>query len=241
MKITILGSGGFTTTPYVNCQCNECNIARTDIDKARTGPSFYIHDLDLLIDTSKDAPKQIDKLGFFPKNICFSHWHPDHTEGWRVLECFNNKPNVFIQRNSNILEKVPGLKYLSESGVIDIIDWDINSPIVNLGTQLSYNLLDKNTPVYSFNLVHSGVNALITPDHSKYLLHSNFKMNLDLLIMNLGIDKVTGESTTFSDNLKIIEKLKPAKTVLTHIEAHALLTDTTSNIQLAYDNLVLKI
>jgi phosphoribosyl 1,2-cyclic phosphate phosphodiesterase len=241
MKITILGSGGFTTTPYVNCQCGECKQARANNNKVRTGPSLYIHDLDLLIDTSKDAPKQIDKLGFFPKNICFSHWHPDHTEGWRVLETFNNKPNVYIQDGSNILDKVPGLEFLNKSNTIKIINWEENTPISKENVLLNYVLLNNNIPVYCFILKQSDKKALIAPDHGKYLLDLSLEPNVDLLVMNLGIDKNSGEPTTFANNLEIIKKFKPKNTVLTHIEAHSKLHDITPDIQLAHDSLVVTI
>src|SRR3989344_3593707 len=138
MKITILGSGGFTPTPYPNCKCEQCKIALADKTKIRTGHSIYIHDLDLLLDTPRESLQHIKYLGFFPKNICYSHWHPDHTEGWRVLEYFNNTPNVYIQNDSLLLEHVPGLKYLQENKHINIINWKTGMPFSYNNISISY-------------------------------------------------------------------------------------------------------
>lgn len=237
MKITILGSGGFTPTPLPNCHCENCKQARSNHELARTGPAIYINDIDLLIDTPADSYRQLDRLGKFPKNIAYSHWHPDHTEGWRALEFFNNIPNVYIQENSLISDRVPGLKFLDSQDKIKNVDWNESTPIKTDDMQISYFVLDKNIPVYGFILKNvNGKTAVIVPDHSKFLLDLELGIAPDLLVMNLGMKDTQRNVTTLQDNIDIIKKMKPKKVILTHIEATFDLTDSQiSDLKTTYN------
>ena len=88
MKITILGSGGFQTIPRPLCQCKICKEAREKgTPYSRNGPSIYIHGADAIIDTPKDIINSVNREDIKKiKNIFFTHWHPDHTEGMRIVE-----------------------------------------------------------------------------------------------------------------------------------------------------------
>lgn len=88
MKFIITGSGGCVCTPKPLCQCKVCVQARKKgFPYARCGPSLYLEDASLLIDTPEDIAvalnnadiKQID-------NIMYSHSDPDHSLGMRVFE-----------------------------------------------------------------------------------------------------------------------------------------------------------
>ncbi len=108
MKITLLGSGGVSPIPRPTCFCEICEEARgKGIPYARTGPSLFIHDMDLLIDTPEEIKEQLNREKIKNvKNVILTHWHPDHTMGMRILEQINwdykdNKPfsnpiNVYI-------------------------------------------------------------------------------------------------------------------------------------------------
>ena len=88
MKITILGSGGCTVIPRPLCQCRVCKEARRKGPPyERTGPSLFIHDENILIDTPAEISRQlnrssIEKIEF----VLFTHPDPDHIEGVRILE-----------------------------------------------------------------------------------------------------------------------------------------------------------
>ncbi len=88
MKLTILGSGGFQTIPRPTCQCNICKEARIKgTPYSRNGPSIYIHEAETIIDTPKDIINSVNRENIKSiKNILFTHWHPDHTEGMRIVE-----------------------------------------------------------------------------------------------------------------------------------------------------------
>jgi phosphoribosyl 1,2-cyclic phosphate phosphodiesterase len=88
MDITILGSGGCMVTPKPLCQCRICKEARAKgIPYTRTGPSAFIHEEDILIDTPAEIAHQINRSRIRKiDHLLLSHLDPDHVEGLRVLE-----------------------------------------------------------------------------------------------------------------------------------------------------------
>jgi phosphoribosyl 1,2-cyclic phosphate phosphodiesterase len=88
MELTILGSGGCMVIPKPCCQCAVCVEARKKgVPYARTGPSAFIHDENLLIDTPAEIAVQLNRCGIERvERLMFSHLDPDHMEGSRVVE-----------------------------------------------------------------------------------------------------------------------------------------------------------
>ncbi|MFC2058062.1 MBL fold metallo-hydrolase [Chloroflexota bacterium] len=88
MKWTILGSGGCMVIPKPLCQCAVCQEARQKgIPYARSGPSAFLHDIDLLIDTPADIISQLNRSSISSIDyLMFTHLDPDHVEGFRVVE-----------------------------------------------------------------------------------------------------------------------------------------------------------
>jgi phosphoribosyl 1,2-cyclic phosphate phosphodiesterase len=88
MELTILGSGGSTTTPRPGCNCRVCREARVKgIPYARSGPSMFIRDLNLLFDTPEEIATQLNRENIdCVDSILYTHWHPDHTFGMRIVE-----------------------------------------------------------------------------------------------------------------------------------------------------------
>jgi phosphoribosyl 1,2-cyclic phosphate phosphodiesterase len=88
MKLTILGSGGCMVIPKPLCRCHVCKEAREKgAPYVRTGPSAFIHDENILIDTPAEITYQLNRSRI--ENIdylIFSHLDPDHVEGFRVVE-----------------------------------------------------------------------------------------------------------------------------------------------------------
>jgi phosphoribosyl 1,2-cyclic phosphate phosphodiesterase len=88
MKWTILGSGGCAVIPKPLCQCPVCQEAREKgVPYARSGPSAFLHDINLLIDTPAEIASQlnnsaIDRIDY----LTFTHLDPDHVEGFRIVE-----------------------------------------------------------------------------------------------------------------------------------------------------------
>lgn len=221
MHIIILGSGGFRSTPQPNCRCKICTASRLNPQLARGGPSLYIPNLDLLIDTPMESKTQLDRLGHFPQRIIFSHWHPDHTEGYRVVELFPRKVEIFLQQDSMILKYIPALRHLKSIGKCALRTWSDKLSIQKGLYQLKHFLLTESIPAFAFLLSGNGKRVLLCPDHSKFLLAYPVIPNLDLLIMNMGtLTHHQPHLTSIQNNIQIIKRFMPKRTILTHVEEH---------------------
>jgi len=88
MKLTILGSGGCTVIPKPLCGCRICKEARAKgVPYERSGPSGFIHDENLLVDTPAEIAQQLNRSEItYVDYLIFTHLDPDHVEGFRVVE-----------------------------------------------------------------------------------------------------------------------------------------------------------
>ena len=88
MKWTILGSGGCMVIPKPLCRCRVCREARAKgVPYARAGPSAYLHDVGLLIDTPAEISCLLNRCRIRRvDHLTFTHLDPDHVEGFRVVE-----------------------------------------------------------------------------------------------------------------------------------------------------------
>lgn len=93
MKISILGSGGCVPIPKPLCQCRICKQAREKgIPFARRGPSVFIHDINMLIDTPPQIFDMINKANLTKiDHLMYTHLDGDHLDGHSVLGslCFD--------------------------------------------------------------------------------------------------------------------------------------------------------
>jgi len=74
--------------PKPLCQCHVCREARQKgVPYARSGPSVFLHDVNLLIDTPAEIAISLNRSGIRQVDfLLFSHLDPDHIEGFRVVE-----------------------------------------------------------------------------------------------------------------------------------------------------------
>ena len=88
MHVTVLGSGGCTVIPKPLCKCRICREAREKgAPYARTGPSIFVHDENLLIDAPAEIAWQLNRANIDRVDyLLFTHLDPDHVEGFRIVE-----------------------------------------------------------------------------------------------------------------------------------------------------------
>jgi phosphoribosyl 1,2-cyclic phosphate phosphodiesterase len=74
--------------PKPLCQCRICREARRKgVPYARAGPSAFLHDINLLIDTPAEIISLLNRTSIRRISyLTFSHLDPDHVEGFRVVE-----------------------------------------------------------------------------------------------------------------------------------------------------------
>ena len=88
MKLKNVGSGGMFLIPKPFCKCSVCQEARIKRGRyERLGPSLYIEDIGMLIDTPEDIAVACDRQGISRiEYLSISHKDPDHTRGMRIVE-----------------------------------------------------------------------------------------------------------------------------------------------------------
>ena len=108
MKILILGSGQDAGVPQINCDCENCADARTNLENRRLGPSIAFYDKEkeycYVIDASADLKEQVEYIKKeIPKvknqerlpisGIFLTHAHFGHCSGlWSLgKECCDAK------------------------------------------------------------------------------------------------------------------------------------------------------
>ena len=88
MKLKIVGSGGMSIIPSSFCKCKICEEARQKGGRyERLGPSLYIDDIKMLIDTPEDIAVACNRQNISEvKHLSISHRDPDHVKGIRIVE-----------------------------------------------------------------------------------------------------------------------------------------------------------
>lgn len=88
MKLKIIGSGGMSIIPSSFCNCKICEEARQKGGRyERLGPSLYIDDIKMLIDTPEDIAVACNRQRISEvKHLSISHSDPDHVRGIRIVE-----------------------------------------------------------------------------------------------------------------------------------------------------------
>jgi phosphoribosyl 1,2-cyclic phosphate phosphodiesterase len=74
--------------PKPLCQCRVCQEARKKgVPYARSGPSAFLHDINLLIDTPAEIVSQLNRSPIRRIDyLILTHLDPDHVEGLRLVE-----------------------------------------------------------------------------------------------------------------------------------------------------------
>ena len=246
MKFIMLGSGGYIRIPRACCNCRVCSEARKKgYPYKRLGQSLFLEDENILFDTPEDINEELNHLQIKTvENIVYSHWHPDHTLGYRIIETLRDGKEL-----SPINVYMPGYD----------LDISIKNnkvlPFFEIKKYCKLNILEDNINIGKINikripLTNGFASGFIISENSKELFYCpchaisipiiDELKNMDCIIMNLGnLNKEEEQLTNFKrDNLRIINQLKPKKTIFTHIEEVENTTyDEFKQIEKNYENI----
>lgn len=251
MKIEFLGTAGGVPSLYKSVSQHKDTVQRT-------GPAIYIHDLQLLIDTSEDIFYQLRRSQIYDiKYGLYSHWHPDHTMGLRIWETINydfiNKipqskmSKIYITKQQKAdFKKYLGhwdhLNYLSEIGVIEKEVLENNSTINIKDVSIEWVQLAEEI-AFGFYIIANTQRILIIPDEIKNYKPSQKVKEVDVAILPFGsneVNPVTHErileagildglgETRFDESVALACEINAKHTYFTHIEA----TESLNNSQL---------
>lgn len=206
MELVILGSGGATTIPRPGCECRVCTEARVKgIPYSRSGPSIFVKDINLLFDTPEEIASQLNRERIKTVDyIFYTHWHPDHTFGMRIVERMykfwldmsvrgkNPRNKVKICALSKVMEDLKSMGYrggsffgyYQKSGLIETIELRNeksfrirNFMITPFETQTTYNISTV------FLIQEDGKRVVYAPCDVKPFPENPKLGNLDLLII----------------------------------------------------------
>ncbi|PFC81030.1 hypothetical protein CN272_27940 [Bacillus anthracis] len=249
MLIEFLGTAGGVPTPRVGSYSKVSREAcEKGIPYVRTGPGIFIHDVNLLLDTSEDIYYQlrrskINKVQFG----LYSHWHPDHTMGRRIWETLNadfvsqnpnnKKSTIYLpEQVANDFKKFLGiwdhLIFMEDKGFIEICILSNGESVVIEDIKITpFQLAEEFA--YGFLLENNKKRVLIVPDEIYGWNPSKYLSGVDIAILPFGHSEfhlidgtrnyedqlLTAEhEAKFEDVIEIIKNLNPKKTYITHIE-----------------------
>lgn len=74
--------------PRAACSCKVCKEARRKgLPYSRSGAALFVKDINALVDTPEEVFSQLNRENILKvRHIFYTHWHPDHTLGMRVVE-----------------------------------------------------------------------------------------------------------------------------------------------------------
>lgn len=249
MRVEFLGSGGAGTIPRPGCRCRVCAQARErGVPYSRGGPSVFVHGPDVLIDTPEEIKHLLERSSVDTINGCFySHWHPDHTLGWRVWETRNSDfPNwpprnrctdIYLPRRvGEDFRKWLGLwqsfSYLQGHGQVRVTELQDGEIVEINGVSIRPFPLAEDY-VCAFLIEGIGQRMLIAPDETFGWSPPEWLGPLDLAVLPMGlvdVDPLSGErriaaehpilreEATFTQTLDMVRALDADRVLLTHIE-----------------------
>ncbi len=256
MKFIVLGSGGALRIPRACCNCKVCNEARIKgFPYKRMGQSLYLYDEQILFDTPEDINEELNSHEIdYVKRIIYSHWHPDHTMGCRIVEILaegkRDKIDIFmpsgdidISINDNAL-----FKYYEAMNYCNLISSD---ETILIGEIIIKIIKLDNNFSSAFLITKGDQRILYCPCHTMHLPISDEIKGCNLFITCKGESSEMEEDiTNFErDTLRIIREIKPHKTIITHIEEsdnfgfddYVEMEKELIDIQFAYDGMVIDI
>jgi phosphoribosyl 1,2-cyclic phosphate phosphodiesterase len=192
--------------PKPLCQCPVCQEAREKgVPYARAGPSVFLHDINLLIDTPAEIINQLNRSDIQCVDyLTFTHLDPDHVEGFRVVEqialdfrswCAYPEKQICLLLPKQLSERLreirsqygPAIDFYEKSGFVRLMpfrdrvqikDVQITALPVDRGSQLSF--------IHVFE--DSGRRVIYAPcDLKPFPEHREEVQNADLLIIQPGI------------------------------------------------------
>lgn len=250
MRCEFLGTGGASIIPRPGCPCRMCAEARgRGVPYSRNGPGLFVHGPNLLIDTSEDVAHSLNRANIMGiDGVVWSHWHPDHAAGLRVLE-MNVRLWDLPWQNACTPVYIPAgvaddfaehgvtvqLDYLEQNlGVIERhIIADGNFFELNGVAVLPVRLPVHTANVYAFILTEGAKRVLVAPDELFGWEPPATLGHFDLAILPVGVfefDPFSGErvipvehpvltfEATFRQTLDMVRQLDADRVIFTHIE-----------------------
>lgn len=253
MKLTFLGTGTSTGVPSIGCNCETCRSENPKDKRLRVSILLEHDGKKILVDTSIDFRQQALRAKIdFVDAVLITHCHVDHVFGLddiRPLNFRHGAMPIFANEVAWIdLKRI--FQYIFKpvhfgGGLPQLIPHTVvkNSSFC-IGKNLEITPLEVihgKLPVvaYRFNDFAYATDLNFIPEDALDNLR-----DLDVLVLDCVRIKPHSTHLGLNEALEYIEKLKPKRAFLTHLN-HDILHDRDSkllpdNVQFAYDELIVE-
>ena len=254
-ELLILGCGTSTGVPLISCKCSVCRSRHPRNQRLRASVYVSYRGKCFLVDTSTDLRQQA--LRYRLKRIdavLYTHPHADHLHGIDELRSFNyaQRERIPVYGNAwTVAELDLKFPYIfkpgpSEGGGVpqlDLHQFDASAPTIRAAE----------VPIVPIALMHGSQEcvgfrfdrvAYITD--CSYIPDTSLDRLKDLAVLVLDCLRLAPHGTHFNldQALEVVEKLKPRRTVLTHLghdfDYPKWVKKLPKGVTLAYDGLKLK-
>jgi phosphoribosyl 1,2-cyclic phosphate phosphodiesterase len=253
MKLTFLGTGTSTGVPSIACDCETCLSDNPKDKRLRVSITIEHAGKKILVDTSSDFRQQAlrAKINYLDA-VLITHCHVDHVFGLDDIRPLNFRYGAMgIYANEIAWKDLRRIfQYIFQpthfgGGLPQLIPHTVvkNSPFC-IGKDLEImplEVIHGKLPVvaYRFNDFAYATDLKTIPDDAMQGL-----TDLDVLVLDCVRIKPHSTHLGLSEALEYIEKLKPKRAFLTHLN-HDILHERDSkllpdNVQFAYDELVVE-
>lgn len=275
MRLRVVGSGGAVPFPKPGCDCKECKKAKGEgAPYERSSSALFVYP-NILIDTPEEVFRRMLKLGINDlKHVFFTHWHPDHTQGIRLFELwvrsgFIGKPlkepiNVYLPRDMipDFDKFVSIIRFFEKQKYVKIIQVEDRKPLKFVETTITpINFRRSDRVRYGFLIEEDSKRVMYAPCSVFGTKFDKFWENLDILFIETGwhgntenlrkrnVEPWFKDHASLEENLKLLKKLKPKKTILTHLEGsihqtYDLIKKEAKKypaVEVAYDGMLIKL
>lgn len=226
--------------------CEICAEARQKKGRyARNGPSVFFTGADLLFDTPEDVAHSLEREEIHHvSNLVYSHWHPDHTMGRRVLE----QLNLNLRKRTKTITDVWLPSWVRDDfrkrlGLEDHFQFFEKMEIVRIHELAEGEAVKLGgTTVKAFRMTQPGLASYLVQQGGKRVVLAldeikdwnpgSELMEPDVLILETGwfeLDKqgeqiiptghwIRQSEASFEETLQLVQKINPGLAIATHIE-----------------------
>jgi phosphoribosyl 1,2-cyclic phosphate phosphodiesterase len=211
---------------------------------------LFVEGPNLLFDTTEEVSLMLNRAGVSQVDgIAYTHWHPDHTAGWRILEQMGATADgsppqtipVYIPQTvwrdferREQLGMAANLKHLARCGWARIEILEDERPIGIGGVRLeAIPIKGATANVYAFLLERGTTRMLLAPDHLLDWRPPARLAGADVAVLEAGWfahgsdgarinleEGITTTKTPFEETLRLVRELKARHTFLTHIQEY---------------------
>ncbi|MFQ5442047.1 MAG: GPMC system MBL fold metallohydrolase [Thermodesulfobacteriota bacterium] len=252
IKILILGCGTSTGVPVIGCDCNVCTSTHPANRRTRSSALFQTGGKNILIDTSTDLRAQSLLNGLKRIDaVLFTHPHADHIHGIDDLRSFNmvQKQSIPCYGNEHTVERIHVMfDYVfsgesSESWRPKLTTTVVDGPFNLFGAEVTpVDVQHGNTRILGYRI---GPAAYITDCSS--LPEESMERLGGLKLLVLGALRFRPHPThmTIDEAVEISRKLKPERTILTHLSHNIDYTvdnkKLPTGVELGYDGMSVEV